>query len=54
MMEVIASLLLILARFQVVELPCALALEGHIVGFVAIYAAIVEVEALCLVVRPMC
>ena len=39
-------ILLIFSGFEVVELPCALTLECYVVRFIAIYTAVVEIEAL--------
>ena len=38
--------LFVFLRFEVVKLPCALTLECHIVGLIAVDAAVVEVETL--------
>ena len=42
--------LFVLARLEVVKLPCAVALKCVVLGLVLVYAAVVEVVALNLVV----
>ena len=51
---ILSDRLSVLSWFKIVKLPGSLSLEGDIVWLVAIYTAVVEVEALNFIVRLAC